>query len=408
MSHLFTRIASLVLAFGFFISCSTLQSNKTKTSASDDLSEAQIQKQLDSLNRQITSGQVTSALFYQKGELLTKLAQMKDNPANRTSFYSKSHQAFIRALEFNKNSPNIKQEKIQQLLKVSWSNEHNQGVQIMQNDSTLESSDYMTAVAHFRNATVIIPDSSISYKMEALAYYRNQQPSEAINVLEKARSNIQDIPVEILEQLAFLYTHTGQPKKAIEVYKQTKPISGQNLNLIHGLTNAYISAGEHEQAVELLQTLIKKEPDNIIYRRTLATELYSVASQKFNSITEDLENGNSIEDTEFHSADSLFTTAEKEFIQLEKENPEDLDLKQRFATFYQNGASEYQRLLPLLERKGKEQVKHRIVQYLTSSIPLLKQLTKVNPDKKEAWQNLYQAYNYLGMKDEAQHAKSNF
>ncbi len=69
----------------------------------------------------------------------------------------------------------------------------------------------------------------------------------------------------LLEQLAFLYLENDQPRKAIEIFEQAESFSDQNLNLLHGLSNAYINAGEHKKAVDLLYQLIESKPD-----RTLA------------------------------------------------------------------------------------------------------------------------------------------
>lgn len=409
MSHLFTRIASLVLAFGLFISCSTLLPNKSKSHNSNkDLSETQIQKQLDSLDQQISSGNDSPDLYYQKGRLLIELAQKKNDPSDRTSIYKNAQNTFHKALNEYPDTTGSRAEKIQQLLKVNWSNEHNQGVQIMQNDSTLENSDYETAAAHFRNATSIIPDSSISYKMEARAYYNDQQLDKAIAVLQDARTNIQPVSNQLLEQLAYLYSETDQPHKAIEVYRQMNPVSDQNLNIIHGLTNAYIAAGEHQNAIHLLQKLIQQEPSNIIYQQTLATEYYSLANQKLDTVATELKNGSKLKTTNFQSADTLISSAEQVFKKLAKENPENLTIKQRFAAFYQNAATDYQQLLPLAEELQKKDLEKKITQYLSSSIPLLKKVTEENPDEKSAWKDLYQAYTYLGRKEEAQNAKSNF
>jgi len=405
----FTRIASLVLAFGLFISCSTLSLQKKDTTKNpDELSENLIRQRLDSLDKQIDQGTQDPALFYQKALLLTELAQKKAPPSDRTPIYSKVHDTFKKASDLFADSAGSKTEKIRQLIKISWSNEHNQGVQIMQTDSTLSSSDYQKAADYFKNATIIIPDSSISYKMEAKAYYKNHKEEKAISVLEGARNHIQDMPTPLLAQLAFLYSDTQQPLKAIEVYKQMDPAKGQNLNIIHGLINAYIAAGEHQNALNLLQSLIAKEPDNIIYQQTLASELFTVASQQLNSVASSLQKGTKLSNTKFQNADSLIGKAEQQFKKLSKENPEDLDIMQQFATFYQNSASEYQRILPLVNQEEKLQIERQITNYLTSSIPLLKELTKQHPDNKNTWKNLYQAYSYLGMKEEAQNAKSHF
>lgn len=407
MNHFITRIASFVLAFGFFISCSTLSTSNNDSDPSDDLSAAQLQQRIDSVDKQIAEGPNNPGLFYQKGFYLTELAQ-KRNPAERTTFYSDAHAALMKAADLYSNSTNTSEkEKAQELLKVTWSNEHNQGVQIMQDDTVTESPNYLRAATHFNNATVIIPDSSISYKMEARAHYKNQNKEKAIEVLELARKNIAQPPLPMLEQLAFLYLETDQPQQAVGVYEQANSFSDQNLNLLHGLSNAYISAGQHQEAIELLQVLIENEPENIIYGQSLATELYQAATDEIESIISDLQNGDVVDEESLNSADSLFQRAENEFERISNEYPDDVDLKRSFAQFYQNSAAKYQKLLPHVEQQNEQQISSKIVQYLSSSIPLFEQLAEQQPNEQGIWQNLYQAYTYLGMTEKAEEAKTN-
>lgn len=405
MIHSFTRIASFVLAFGFFISCSSLQSS-TENSDSPTLSERQLKQQIDSLDKQISSNPNSADLHYQRGSLLTKLAQKQSNPTQRTSPYTEAYQALTKATDLYTDSSNPESEKVQELLKVTWSIEHNQGVKILQSDGT-NTPNYKDAAAHFHNATIVIPDSAISYRMQARAFYKDQQPDQAISVLEKARQNVDGTPPTILEQLAFLYLENDQPQKAVTIYEEAESFSDQNLNLLHGLSNAYINAGEHQKAVELLEQLIESKPENIIYGQTLATELYFIADQHLKTVDSNLRAGNKLGDTKFGVADSLLNRSEGQFQKILDANPEDQNLKESVARFYHNAASKYQQLLPFIDQVNKQQLEDKIKNYLSSSIPLLEQLAEKDPDNKRIWHNLYQAYSYLGMESEARKAKSN-
>lgn len=410
MNYPFTRIASLVLAFGFFISCNTLQSSQQAQTDSQPLSETQLEQKIDSLNQRISAGDSTAELLYQKGYYLSKLAQKKEQPRDRAPLYREVNTALQWSIDNDAATTGIpEQNSARELLTVSWSNEHNRGVEIMLSDSTLDSPEYRRAAAHFKNATIIIPDSAISYKMEARAHYKNQQPGKAIATLEKARSNISNVPPLLLEQLAYLYLQQEQPQQAINIYEKAESFSNQNLNLIHGLANAYISAGAHRKAITLLQRLVDEKPENIIYRQSLATELYYLASAKIDSLISNNNNGISqVSNSDFPSIDSLLKRAEGHFSQLVKQNPENKELKQRFAQFYHNSASNYQQLLPVVNSQPTATtVESRIVDFLNSSLPLFEELAERNPKQKTYWQNLYQAYSYLGMQEKAEQAKSN-
>jgi tetratricopeptide (TPR) repeat protein len=408
MNSYFTRIASLVLAFGFFISCSVLQSSQSEPQSPRNLSEQQIRQKIDSLNSKITSGSTSASLYYQKATLHTKLAQKRSNPNERTSMYVSAHEAFTKAVDLYQDSAAPRTEKIREKRKVMWSNEHNQGVQILQRDTSDTTPDYTRAAAHFNNATVIIPDSAISYEMGARAHYKNQQLEKAIRVLEEANQKINDLSPLLLEQLAFLYMENNQPQEAIGIYEKAESFSSQNMNLLHGLANAYINSGNHQQAVQILERLIENEPENVIYGHSLATELYLMAGEKIQQIIPDLRSGNNIQSTAFNTSDSLLQRAEERFKQTISANPNDRDLELSFARFYQNSASKYQQLLPFVKKENKQQLENTIKEYVSSSIPLFEQLAKQIPDEQQIWHNLYQAYSYLGMDEKAQNAKSNY
>ena len=405
MIHYYTRIASLVLAFGFFISCSTLQSSNQKSASSENLSEQQIQQQIKSLDENISSNPEQADLYFQKGKLLTKLAQKKENPSERVSPYTSARQVLDRASALYGDATNSK-DKVNDLLNVTWSLEHNQGVKLLQGENK-EQPNYDGAAAHFNNATVIIPDSSISYTMKARALYRGQHPQEAIQTLEKAQRTIDNPPALLLEQLAYLYLKNDTPQKAIRVYEQAESFSNNNLNLLHGLSNAYINAGKHQKAIDILKQLIKNEPQNIIYGQSLATELYFLGKSKLDSVANTLKNGNAFENTAFDSASTLLTKAEEQFKQISNANPGNLEIQERTATFYYNSASQYQKIMPLVSEEHQPRLREKIKQYLSASIPLFENLVEQDQKNQKVWEKLFRAYSILGMEQEAENAKAN-
>ncbi|MDZ7660698.1 tetratricopeptide repeat protein [Fodinibius sp.] len=405
MIHYYTRIASLVLAFGFFISCSTLQPSNQESANAANLSEQQIQQQIKSLDKDISSNPEQADLYFQKGKLLTQLAQKKEDPSERISPYTIARQVLDRAENLYDNTADS-ENKVSDLLNVTWSLEHNQGIKLLQ-DKNAGQPNYERAIAHFNNATVVIPDSAVSYTMKARTLYKNQQQKEAIKTLETARKKIENAPTLLLEQLAFLYLENNNPKKAIRIYEQAESFSSRNLNLLHGLSNAYINAGEHQKAVELLEQLIKDEPQNIVYAQSLATELYFLGKSKVDSVTAALKQGDSLDETAFDSVDTLFSQAKEQFNKISDANPGNLEIQERTATFYFNSASQYQKLLPLVSEEHQKKLQEKIKQYLSASIPLFENLAEQGQKNKEIWKKLFQAYSILEMEQEAENAKAN-
>lgn len=404
-----TRIVIPIIGitFGFFIGCSTLSPPSQTPDAPDELTKQELKVEIASANKQIEAGQADADLYYHKGYLLTQYAQKLEEPAERTATYQELQKTLQKAEKLFEvaNLPSGKQ-KVDELLKVTWSSEHNLGVQIMQSDSTLESEDYEKAATHFKNATEVLPDTAISYKMEARAYYRNGKTTQALTTLEKAKSQIEKLPPEMLEQLAFLYLETEQPARAVAIYEEAEStFSSNDLNIIHGLANAYISAGEHKKAIDLLNELVENEPDNIIYSQTLANEYYHLGSSRLSKIIDGsapAENNEAL----LAEADSLFTQARQQLESSISRNNGNQELLKAIARFYQNTAAKYQKVLTEVSDDKKGGINEIIRDYLSSSIPVYESLAQQNPDTKDYWKNLYQVYSYLGMNKEAEEAKS--
>ncbi len=404
-----TRIVIPIIGitFGFFIGCSTLSPPSQTPDAPDELTKQELKVEIASANKQIEAGQADADLYYHKGYLLTQYAQKLEEPAERTATYQELQKTLQKAEKLFEvaNLPSGKQ-KVDELLKVTWSSEHNLGVQIMQSDSTLESEDYEKAATHFKNATEVLPDTAISYKMEARAYYRNGKTTQALTTLEKAKSQIEKLPPEMLEQLAFLYLETEQPARAVAIYEEAEStFSSNDLNIIHGLANAYISAGEHKKAIDLLNELVENEPDNIIYSQTLANEYYHLGSSRLSKIVDGsapAENNEAL----LAEADSLFTQARQQLESSISRNNGNQELLKAIARFYQNTAAKYQKVLTEVSDDKKGGINEIIRDYLSSSIPVYESLAQQNPDTKDYWKNLYQVYSYLGMNKEAEEAKS--
>lgn len=405
MQITFTRmVISLVgITFGFFIGCTTPSSTTQEPLNTDALSKQQLENELQTINRQIDAGTTDADTYYQKAYLLSEYAQKLGQPAERTPSYMDMHSTLKRAQDLYTNMNRAAgQQQVDELLKVTWSNEHNLGVQIMQSDSTLDGKDFEKAAVHFKNATVILPDTAISYKMEARAYYQNHKPELAIEALEEARNHIDRLPSDMLEQLAFLYQETEQPQKAVAVYEAAESFSDENLNIIHGLANAYISAEEHDKAVELLERLVENEPENIVYAHSLATEYYYLGSIKLRTMMNSADDFNQLPE-----AHLMFEKAEKQFTNALELSSGNNEIQLAFAKFYQNVSAQYQKVLPEVDNEQREQLKVRISNYLTSSIPLFERLVRQDPDSTTLWSNLYQVYTYLGMSEKAEEAKSN-
>src|SRR5699024_2381926 len=125
--------------------------------------------------------------------------------------------------------------------------EHNQGIRHAQKASAEK--DYRRAAIHFNNAASLLPGQADSYKLGSQNYYKGDQLQNAVDLLERARRNLTLPPVDLMESLAFLYVETDQLSQAIRIYKEARSRLKYNFNLMHGLSNAYVKAGDHQNAI---------------------------------------------------------------------------------------------------------------------------------------------------------------
>ena len=403
----FTRMAIpfIGIAFGFFIGCSTLSGNKTESDGS--LSQKDLKKRLSKIEANISSNPDNAEAYYQKGDVLSKLAQRQNPPAKRASYYQEMQNALAKASAIHQSGSQTQgEEKIDELLQVNWSFEHNQGVKILQTDSTLNNNDLNNAADHFNNALIIIPDSAVSYKMKARALYKNHKIDEAIQTLNTARNRVEDLPTSYIEQLAYLYLESNQTQRAIDLYEEAESFSSDNLNLLHGLANAYITADQHKEAIKLLGTLVENKPENIIYLESYGTELYSVGMQQLDSLQSfNAEDSLAIQQTKA-SADTLLNMAKNQLRKILNQNPDKTEIKQQLADINKNYAAKLSQIKSLYSQSKQQEIENQIQNSLSNAVNLYEELVEQQPDKTEFWKHLYQAYSYLGMQEQANEAKA--
>ncbi|MCW9705890.1 tetratricopeptide repeat protein [Fodinibius salsisoli] len=409
MIYSYTRIASLALAFGFFFGCSVIKNSSNTSSGpiAGDLTKQQLAKRLDAIQNELGDTPNNPKLYYEKGLLLTKWTQKKQQPSQRTPLYREADKALFTADSLIDHSPTAKIDssiQTDQLRRVAWTNEHNQGIKVSQNARS--KNDFLRSATHFSNAAAIMPDSVTSYQKAGEAFYNADSLPEAIQILENARRHIDPLPVELLESLGYLYLETDNADQAVPVFEKARTLDQRNFNIMHGLSNAYIRSGRHQKAITLLQLLTERQPNNTTYQLALGAQLYEAGNDQLKLLVNNLNDQQKFEEQFFTVANSFMDRAEEQYNAIVGEKSSNKEIITTVAQFHQNRAAQYQKLLPYLPSSKKKNIASIIERSISASIPLLQQLAKQNPSD-QVWQSLYQAYNYLGMQEEAQKAKAN-
>jgi len=418
-------MAGLVLAFGFFFSCSN--SNNFQV-AKLNLNQANYSKALNSINKAIEKKPRNAEAYFYKGFILNKMALEKNNPAQSSHLFSEMRDAFtqFRNLDDSGSQKNKNYFKIDQILTDSWSHEHNQGVRILKNDSTLSKQDLNKSLLYLENATIIQPDSGITYKVESEVYYKLGDLSKAVTAMETAVSKDSEHTKNNIERLAFLYLENQQYDHAIDTYKEALENDPGNINLLHGLENAYLANEDHQKAATLIKRLINKDPKNADYRLAYGTQLYSIGqtymgnlidirkrmeqlsdngSQKDNLYKALNDSANSIE----NSAQKYFDDAENQLLQSQSLDSTNINTTYALGILYHDYGSEYLTIKDLIhEKKLSDLYSAKAQRLFKESLPYLEKVAQNQPQSPGYWQILYKVYHYLGMKQKADTAYKKF
>jgi tetratricopeptide (TPR) repeat protein len=418
-------MAGLVLAFGFFFGCSN--SNNFQV-AKLNLNQANYSKALTSINKAIEKNPRNAEAYFYKGFILNKMALEKNDPTQSGHLFSEMRDALLqsRNLYDGEAQKNKNYFKINQILTDSWSHEHNQGVRILKNDSTLSKHELNKSLLYLENATIIQPDSGITYKVESEVYYKLGDLNKAVTAMETAVSKDSEHTKNNIERLAFLYLENQQYDHAIDTYKEALENDPGNINLLHGLENAYLANGDHQKAAALIKRLINKDPKNANYRLTYGTQLYSIGqtylgklidirkrmeqlsdngSQKDHLYKALTDSANSIE----NSAQKYFDNAENQLLKSQSIDSTNINTTYALGILYHDYGTAYLTIKDLIQEKKLADLYSAKVQRLfKESLPYLEKVAQNQPQSPGYWQILYKVYNYLGMKQKADTAYTKF
>lgn len=401
MHFLFTRTASFLLAFGLFftLSCSGLKHTESDPSAGAD-QNANFEQRLQQLNEQIRTNSSNGHYRTEKAELLASRARTLSAPSARLPVYTALFQT---AEEARIHTPHVSQ-RIDALIERQWNREYQEALRLMQQSEEDSSQPSPALTAHLRNAITLEPDNSEGYRLLTSVQYNRGDLSDAIQTTRDALNVITDDDTRILfrEKLAYLYLESGFGDEAIAIYREIAVEKPEEIQLRHGLVNALIINGYHEEAVSELKTLLTEHPSRVSYQETLAVENFNYFMQKY----EEMLNGSSanIDPDELLA---LLEVSGEIYRNLQEETPMREELTYNAAQFYKEAAQKLQQLaaMPNLNRNSLNQV---IADYRKNALPHWERLAKINPDNTGYAYSLYELYISLDLTEEARQLEETY
>ena len=370
----FTRLTGLLLVAGFFYSCGTSQVNIDELLANNNYQQA-----MEEIDSRLSEDPNQPQLYIQRAQINAALAKDAD-PEQRAEFYTDISNDFESAIEYDADQ--AQSSTIDSLRQQYWKDEHNAGLQV--SDNTSISNRYTQAQIHFRNALILRNDAISTYRNLSVTQFNLGNIDEAINSLETALSYAEDPSADLYENLGYLYLEIGNPSEAAHYYELANTDISEDLNLAFGLVNAYISNGDNESAIDILEPLVEENPNNADLRNVYGTQLYEITSQILQDLKTAYNNNNStLAEQIMLEAEGMGESAEEQLIEAFKRDTSNVEYLESLAVFYNNLSAQYLSLQNLASDEDKEAMRNKAFTLIDFAIDYYERLINIDPNNQE-------------------------
>ncbi len=422
----------LFLTFGILWGCETI--DPLTREARNALQTMQFEEAVEAADQAIQEDSSNALAYFYKGSALSSIAEDLEPPSERKPYYEDMREALVNARRYGEEMERRPSEldNIDEIILSVWANEHNSGAEILTDDSVRQatSNPEQTAMAHFENATVVQPDSSISYVVLSSVRYQNDNIEGAIEAYEMAMERMEEPLVDDYEFLISLYFVQNRYEDARDLATEAVEAYPEESTFVQFLADTYLEIGDTDRAVELIRELIADNPDNHQYYFVLGTQLYRSAEEILNEAASNYERAYQMEEqasqlsnSEREDLQADIEEVREEAERLEREgnevadmaieeirtslelNPDDDNAYNVLGIIYQNKAA------ALFDKRNNTRDNDLARQYdeeardnLQEALEYYEKAAELNPDETDYWQALFQVYTTLGMDEEAEEA----
>lgn len=377
--------------------------------------------------------------YYYKGVAYASMAG--DKPADqRAEDYEQARRYLLQARERYQAQEvtSTEAQNLDDIIIETWGYEHNMGVQPLSDDIISSPEDSLRlARHHFTNATTINPDSVLSFNLLAEVNFAlgNNEEAEAIT-----RKIIYDMEMGDLYnyyRLAFFMIENQRDEEAIELLLEARDLYPDEIEIVQEIANAYLRGGKTDEALEVVQELIERDPENPQYRLVYATQVYQMVQdlddqvrklhdeiydmsrdirqkarepgadqQELEAMIAQMEEkqaeANELIDESFRFSD----LAKAELLQAVETDPDNADVHATLGIVYQNRGALMQDKRNMTEdMEEAEKFDRQAREYLQMSIPHYEKAAELEPENRDHWLSLFRVYTNLGMTEEAERAQ---
>jgi tetratricopeptide (TPR) repeat protein len=282
-----TRMTSLVLAFGFFISCTGTQPVFTGN-ITEQSSEVLLSRGLELIEQS-----PASAAGYHYAGYAHYLMAADASEDERPPIYNEMR-TYLDAAQQRYSSGNDVDARnhIRDLLTEAWSKEFTLARDLVPLESPVAAAELETARYHALNASIIAPDSVHGHVLLSDIYLHLNDLAAAAEALEPLKHHPSTQAGAYYERIAWINSQTGNYAAAGEWYRQSiawmqareeqsllptgnNVARGSLLNAYHGAINTFSEAGFTEQAIYYLEQLASVIEENGIYHEMLIVQYFN-------------------------------------------------------------------------------------------------------------------------------------
>lgn len=429
-----TPLLIVLFTSAFIMSCGG-SSDPLVSEAESNIKDGNYEAALTASQKYIKQNPQNPLGYYYKGVALGQKGEAVENPSEATSLYKEMDQAFQKAEELASKMEErpAEMERIGPVRTSVWRTEHNAAIPYAKGDSVAQTVENPidVALAHLNNATIVQPDSALSWGVIAQLQGQEGNFKEAIDAQERFIEITDDPDATAYLLLAQFYRNSEQPKEAIEVLEKVREKFPDNIQAVEILADSYSQAGEREKAIATVEELVDENPDEPRYRLSLGTQIYQSAleiqseydknvdelfnlqqklrnasGQQAEQIKENMNKISAKNEKLMQEINDLTNRAVEELKRVTDNQPKSPDAYNTLGVIYQNKAAVLfdQRNLTTDNEKAAELDK-RAKEDLKNAMKYYEQAAEIDPDNPTYWRSLFQIYTALGMDEKAKEAE---
>lgn len=389
---------------------------------------------IETANRAIEEDSTNSLAYYYKGVALGQSAHMKEDPADRKPIYEETRKTLLESKKWMERAEDRPDEydDVGEAIISFWAFEHNQGIDYLTDDSARAAvatpDEY--ALSNFINATVIEPDSALSYIALSSTHFNQGNLQSAISAYEDAMTRMSEPEFDDYDFLINLYILDEDFENAERLSIEAREYYPGETRLVQYLADIYIQTERTDEAIELVRDLIAEDPENPQLYRVLGTQIY----QSVNAINQDISNlleesfeverdmrrasgserdakeaeldemRNELDELIAQSREltELAASEMKKVIELDDQDHESYNI---LGVIYQNEAANlFDQRNFTVDNERAQELDDEARYNLRQAQQYYERAAEIKPEEEEYWLALFQVYTTLGMEEEARDA----